>query len=158
METTKRRRITIEQIGLRYGLILAGANIGFFLLMALFSLEDQIWLRFVNLTFIFLVVYKGLQYFKHHTQSDWTYLKGMGLGVYILLSGSILFSLFIASYGLLNRDFITTINKTTRVNFYVSPITMALISFFETVLSGFILVFASMQRLKTSHMKDAVHI
>lgn len=158
MESTKRHRITIEQIGLRYGFILAGANIGFFLLMALFNLEDQIWLRFVNLTFIFLVVYKGLQYFKHHTLSDWTYLKGMGLGVYILLSGSLLFSVFIASYGLLNNDFITTINKTTRVAFYVSPIAIALISFLETVLIGFILVFTAMQRLKTSHMKDAVHI
>lgn len=91
METTKRHCITIEQIGLRYGFILAGANVGFFLLMALFNLEDQIWLRFLNLTFIFLVVYKGLQYFKHHTLSDWTYLKEMGLGVYILLPGSLLF-------------------------------------------------------------------
>lgn len=153
METIQRHRITIEEVGLRYGLILAGANIGFFLLMALFSLEDQLWLRFTNLIFIFLVVYKGLQYFKHHTLSDWTYMKGLGLGVYILLVGGIVFSVFIAAYGLLNNDFITSINKTTGVNISVNPIMMAAITFLETLLYGFILVFTSMQRLKTSHMK-----
>lgn len=88
METLHRQRLTIEEIGLKYGLILAGANIGFFLIMALFSLEDQIWLRFTNLLFIFFVVYKGLQYFKHHALGEWTYFKGMGLGVYILIIGA----------------------------------------------------------------------
>jgi hypothetical protein len=153
MATIQRHRITIEETGFKYGLILAGANIGFFLLMALFGLEDQLWLRFTNLIFIFLVVYKGLQYFKHHTLSEWTYLKGLGLGVYILLVGGIIFSVFIAAYGLLNNDFITSINKTTGVNISVNPIIMAAITFLETMLYGFILVFASMQRLKTSHMK-----
>lgn len=158
MESTQQQRITIEQIGLKYGLILAGANIGFFLLMALFRLEDHIWLRFFNLAFIFLMVYKGLQYFKHHTLNHWTYLKGMGLGAFILLVGAVIFSVFIASYGLLNNDWLTTINKTSRVSFQVNPVMMAMITFLETVLVGFILVFAAMQRLKTSHMKDGLHI
>ncbi len=157
MEAVQRHRITIEQIGLKYGLILAGANAGFFLLMALFGLEDQIWLRFVNLPIIFFVVYKGLHYFKHHTLSYWTYLKGMGLGVYILLTGGLIFSTFIVAYGLLNSDFTTTINKTTNINLPVNPIVIGAISFFETLLYGFILVFACMQRLKTSHMKDSVN-
>lgn len=155
MATIQRHRITIEQIGMKYGLILAGANIGFFLLMALFQLEGQLWLRFTNLLFIFLVVYKGLQYFKHHTLSHWTYFKGLGLGVYILLVGAAVFSLFIAFYGLLNNDFITTINKTARVSLPVNPLIIALITFLETILYGFIIVFTCMQRLKISHMKTA---
>lgn len=154
METIQRHRITIEQIGLKYGLILAGANIGFFMLMALFQLEDQIWLRFTNLIFIFIVVYKGLQYFKHHTLAGWTYFKGLGLGFLILLVCAIVFSAFIALYGILNNDFVTTINKTTRLNLPVSPVAIAMITFLETILYGFILVFASMQRLKSSHMKE----
>lgn len=158
METIRRRRMTIEQTGLKYGLMLAGANIGFFLLMVLFGLEHQIWLRFFNVAFIFLMVYEGLRYFKHHTLSEWTYLKGMGLGLYILLVGGVGFSLFITGYGLLNEEFVATINRTARVSINVSPVVIALITFLETVLYGFIMVFTSMQRLKTSHMKDPVHI
>lgn len=158
MATIQRHRITIEQIGLRYGLILAGANIGFFLLMVLFGLEDQIWLRFINIAFIFLVVYKGLQYFKHNTLSHWTYLKGMGLGVYILLVAAAIFAVFMIGYGLLNNDFVSRINDTTRIGLSVSPFLLALIAFFETIFYGFILVFAAMQRLKTTHMQDSVHI
>lgn len=159
MKTIQRQRITIEQIGLRYGLILAGANIGFFLLMALFGLQDQIWLRFTNLIFIFFVIYKGLQYFKHHSlPGQWTYFKGMGLGVYTLLTGAIIFSLFITFYGIINTNFVTTINKTSGVNIELNPVAVALITFLETMLYGFILVFTSMQRLKTGHMKEPVNI
>lgn len=153
MATLQQHRITIEQIGLRYGLILAGANTAFFLLMAVFRLEDQIWLRFTNLIFTFVVVYKGLQHFKHHTTRHWTYFKGLGLGVYILLVGAIVFALFIATYGLLNNDFIATINKTASIGIAVNPLIIAIITFFETLLYGFILVFAAMQRLRNSHMK-----
>lgn len=158
MATIQRHRITIEEIGMKYGLILAGANTGFFLLMALFGLEGLLWLRFTNMIFIFFIVYKGLQYFKHHTLSQWTYLKGMGLGVYILLVGGAIFSVFIAVYGWLNNDFITMINETTRLDINVNPLLIGLIAFFETVLGGFIIIFICMQRLKTSHMKDAVDI
>lgn len=157
METIRRRRLTIEKTGLKYGLMLAGANIGFFLLMVLFGLEYQIWLRFFNVGFIFLMVYQGLKYFKHHSLSDWTYLKGMGLGVYILLTGGLVFSIFITTYGLLNPEFVTTLNEAARVSIHVNPVVIALITFLETVLYGFILVFTSMQRLKTSHMKEPVH-
>lgn len=155
MATIQRHRITIEQIGLRYGLILAGANIGFFLLMALFGLEDQIWLRFFNLAFIFLIVYKGLQYFKHHTLSNWTYLKGMGLGIYILLVAASLFAVFMIGYGLLNPEFVSNINQTTRIGINVSPILIAVVAFLETIFYGFILVFTAMQRLKNTHMQDS---
>lgn len=158
METLQKHRITIEQIGLRYGLILAGANIGFFMLMALFGLEDQIWLRFVNIAFIFLVVYKGLQYFKHHTLSYWTYLKGMGLGFYILLVAAAIFAAFMILYGSLNSEFLSNINNSNRIGINASPLLIALIVFLETIFYGFILVFAAMQRLKTTHMQDSVHI
>lgn len=158
METLQRHRITVEQIGLRYGLILAGANIGFFMLMALFGLEDQIWLRFVNIAFIFLVVYKGLQYFKHHTLSYWTYLKGMGLGFYILLVAAAIFAAFMILYGSLNSEFLSNINNSNRIGINASPLLIALIVFLETIFYGFILVFAAMQRLKTTHMQDSVHI
>ncbi|AHM59645.1 hypothetical protein D770_06910 [Flammeovirgaceae bacterium 311] len=156
--TVQPQRITIEQIGFRYGLMLAGANIGFFLLMALFGLEDEIWLRFVNLVFIFLFAYRGMQYFKHHTQNHWTYLKGLGLGIFIVLVGAAVFAVFLGLYGLLNQQFVVSINEATNMSMNFNPVFIAFIAFVETMIYGFILVFAAMQRLKTTHMQDAVHI
>lgn len=158
MATIQRHRITVEQIGLKYGLILAGANIGFFLLMAIFGLEDNITLRFVNLVFIFFVSYKGLQYFKHHSLKHWTYLKGLGLGVYIVLVGAIVFSIFLAIFGFLDANFVPSINAKKPMGLTVNPVMLAAFAFFETAFYGFILVFAAMQRLKTTHMQDSVHI
>jgi hypothetical protein len=157
MATLQERRITIERTGLKYGLLLAGANTGFFLLMALFGLETYTWLRFVNLVFIFLIVYKGLQFYKHHTQGYWTYLKGLGLGTYILLVGALLFSIFLGIYSLLNPDFVESLKNNQSVVSFFNPFVLAVVSFLETMIYGFILTFACMQRLKTSHMKDSVH-
>lgn len=158
MATAEQHRITIEQVGLKYGLILGGANTGFFLLMAAFGWADEIWLRFINLGFIFLVAYKGLQYFKHHTSRGWTYLKGMGLGVYILLTGGLIFSVFLIAFGLINSGFIANVDQTTRLRIEVNPFVLGIIAFLETILYGFIMVFAAMQRLKGSHMNNPVNI
>ncbi|EMR04759.1 DUF4199 domain-containing protein [Cesiribacter andamanensis] len=157
MEATDKKRITIEQIGIRYGLILAGANIGFFLLMSLLGLEERSWLRFFNLVFIFFVVYKGLQYFKHHTRSYWTYFKGLGVGMVILLVGALIFSIFIGAYSWLNPGFIEAVQGNLPLNVTFGPLVLAMLVFLETMIYGFILTFACMQRLKTSHMQDSVH-
>ncbi|WP_224996068.1 hypothetical protein [Cesiribacter sp. SM1] len=158
MDSVQRHRITIEQIGIKYGLMLAGANTGFFLLMALFGWEDEIWLRFVNLVFVFLFAYRGMQYFKHHTLNHWTYLKGLSLGMFVVLTGSAIFAVFLAVYGLINQQFITSINEATNISIDFNPVFIAFIAFVETLIYGFIMVFAAMQRLKTTHMQDSVHI
>jgi phosphoglycerol transferase MdoB-like AlkP superfamily enzyme len=158
MDTVQPQRITVEQIGFKYGLMLAGANTGFFLLMALFGWEDEIWLRFVNLVFIFLFAYRGMQHFKHHTLRHWTYLKGLSLGMFIVLVGSLIFAVFLGVYGLLNQQFVSTINEATNISINFNPVFIAFVAFFETMIYGFILVFTAMQRLKTTHMQDSVHI
>lgn len=154
METLQRYRITIEQIGIKYGLMIAGANIGFFLLMAAFGLEGEIWLRFVNLIFVFLFVYRGMQHFKHHTSRHWTYLKGLGLGVMIVLVGAALFGIFLAIYSTLNKSFIGILSEATNIALDFNPVYIGFIAFVETLIYGFIIAFAAMQRLKNVEFHD----
>lgn len=150
--------MTIEQAGFKFGLMMAGANAGFFLLMAAFGLEGEIWLRFVNLLFVFLFVYRGMQHFKHHTSRHWTYLKGLGVGIMIVLVGAAMFATFMGLYGFINKSFVATIDQSTNIGVNVNPVFIAFIAFVETVIYGFIIVFAAMQRLKRTHMQDSVNI
>lgn len=126
--------------------------------MAVFGWQDEIWLRFFNLIFVFLFVYRGMQNFKHHTLRHWTYFKGLGLGVYIVLMSAAIFAVFLGIYSMLNQGFVASINEAANVSLNFNPVFIAFIAFFETVIYGCILTFAAMQRLKTTHMQDSVNI
>ena len=150
-------RLTIERVGLKFGLILAGANIGYFLLMAAIGLETTTWLRVGNFILMFLVTYRAVQYFKHHVKGYWTYMKGLGAGMYTILIGALPFAIFLMLYSLIDYNFIETLKETQPMGRYFNPFFVSFLAFVEMLVYGFIFVFTIMQRLKSSHFSNPYH-
>lgn len=150
------KKITIENVGIRYGLYLLAGLITFFLLMGLVGLQGMIELRFLNFIILFVVVYLALTYYKKKNNNILTYFRGLGLGVFISLVGAIPFAIFIGFYlGVLNQELMETIkNEWSAYATYINPFSISFVIALEGAISGFFTAFILMQYLKNSHMEN----
>lgn len=85
-------------VALKYGLFITGALIAYFLILRLFGLHENAWLRMANGIFMAAGIYFSIKYYKFRFNSEFTYVDGFKTG---LLTGFIAtgcFMLFMAIY------------------------------------------------------------
>ncbi|MBJ7879480.1 DUF4199 domain-containing protein [Gelidibacter salicanalis] len=85
-------------VALKYGLFIAGSLIAYFLILKLFNLHNNIWLRLANGLFMAAGIYFSIKYYKFKFNSEFSYVDGFKTG---LLTGFIatgIFVVFMAVY------------------------------------------------------------
>ena len=99
-------------VALKYGLFIAGCLIAYFLILKLFNLHTNIWLRTANGLFMAVGIYFSIKYYKFKFNADFTYVDGFKTG---LLTGFIatgVFVFFMAIYLFhLDKEFAQNIAK-----------------------------------------------
>lgn len=150
--------LTIEKVGMKYGLLTCAGLIGYFLLMKAFNLEHNLELRAFNLVILGSGVLASIKYFKDHAYHSMTYLKGLGAGMLTSIIAVISFSLLVFIYlTFIQPQFMEVIQTNEPFGLYLNPYNVTAIIVFEGLASGFLCSFAIMQYYKTSHFTNPVN-
>lgn len=148
--------VTIEKLAVKWGLIIFAMLLGYFFIMKQFDLIHNIELRLLNGVFMFIGLYLGIKEAKKRLD-EFSYFKGIGMGLLTALIASFLFAAFGFLYlTVLDPDFIIEIKNNEPFGQYINVYGASLQIFFEGAASGCGLTYAVMQRLKQPHMAGPV--
>ena len=138
-------------VALKYGLFISGSLIAYFLVIRLFDLHTNIWLRTANGLFMAVGIYFAIKYYKYKYNDSFTYVDGFKTG---LLTGFIatgVFILFMAIYMFhLDPEFAQNIVKNWFNSGEQGGALIILIILMEGIASTAILTLTFMQIFKKS--------
>ncbi|WKN32212.1 DUF4199 family protein [Porifericola rhodea] len=150
METLSKNNV--ERIGVRYGVLMAFALAGYFLLMKAINLEQNLELRVFNLVILSSFILMAIDRYKKLKGIHLTYLKGVGLGLLTSVVGVFTFAtLFLLYITVVDPAFMTVIRENEPFGVHLTPLLVTIAIMIEGVASGFIASFAIMQYYKVSH-------
>lgn len=89
---------TSFSVALRYGIFVTIALIAYFLILRLFGLHENPWLRVFNGVFMAAGIFYAIKYYKLLTGDKFTYVDGFKTGLVTGFIGTILFTGFMAVY------------------------------------------------------------
>ena len=147
------RNLSLEKVAVKYGLIVFGSLVLYFLIMKWAGLFEIHELRSLNFIILIIGVWKALNYAKK--KSDLKYFEGIGLGALTSLIGVIPFALFIFFYLQADPQFLANIKATEAFGQYLNPYILAFLIAFEGGISGILVSFGMMQYLKKGRMVSA---
>ncbi len=139
--------LNIEKQGLVSGLAITTVLIAFFFLMKAVGLIHQYELRALNAIIMFTGVFLTIRAFKKNSK-NFSYLKGMSLGLLTSLSTAISFAVFVLLFVLSSPAFMEMIKANEPHGIYINEYGIAIVIFIEAAASGLIFSFLSMQWLK----------
>lgn len=147
-------------VALKYGLFITGSLIAYFLILRLFDLHNNAWLRMANGIFMAAGIYFAIKYYKFKYNTDFTYVDGFKTG---LLTGFIatgFFIVFMAIYMFhLDTEFPKTILKTWFDDINQGAGILIIIILMEGLASTAILTLMFMQIFKKSqHVGQQEHL
>lgn len=139
---------TIEQIGLKWGMIVFGLLAAYFYSLLNFDLIHNIELRLFNGVLMFFGVHMAIKEFKNSSK-NFNYFMGLGTGVLTAFVASTTFTLFGLMYlSVINPEFITSIQQNEPFGIYMNKWGAVIQIFIEGTFSGAIMSYANMQFLK----------
>lgn len=142
-------------VALKYGLIITGGLIAYFVILSAFNLHTNIWLRIANGFFMAAGIYFAIKNYKHKYNTTFTYADGFKTG---LLTGFIatgFFTLFMAIYMFhLDKEFAHNIVKHFFNSGDQGGALLILIIIMEGLSSTAILTLTFMQIFKKSNPVD----
>ncbi|MTI21324.1 DUF4199 domain-containing protein [Fulvivirga sp. RKSG066] len=143
---------TIESIGLKWGAITFVLLSIYFSVMKAFGLVHMIELRILNAGIMFFGVYMATKEAKVKLE-QFTYLKGIGLGLFTAAVASSMFAAFGLIYlTVINPAFIESIRANELFGRYINVFGATLQIFIEGTFSGCLISYAVMQRLKVGRL------
>lgn len=143
---------TIERIGAKWGLIVFVLLSAYFLIIKAVGLIHVIELRFLNAGIMFFGVYKAIKTAKSSI-SEFTYLKGLGTGLFTGAVASATFAIFGFIYlTFVNPEFITSIQENELFGAYINKYGASLQIFIEGTFSSCLISYAVMQYLKVGRL------
>ncbi|MFP4092131.1 MAG: DUF4199 domain-containing protein [Cyclobacteriaceae bacterium] len=143
----------LEWLAVRYGILMTAALVGFFLLMKAFELEHNLELRALNLLILSSFVLMAIDRFKKDHSEEFTYLRGIGLGLLTSAVGVLCFALLVLLYiAIINPAFMEIIREREPFGEYLNPFLVAFTIVIEGSASGFLASYAIMQYYKTSRV------
>jgi hypothetical protein len=85
-------------VALRYGIFITTALIAYFLVLRLFGLHENPWLRLFNGIAMAVGLFYSIKYYKLITGNSFTYVDGFKTGLITGFIATILFTVFMAVY------------------------------------------------------------
>ncbi len=147
-------KTSIQQLGVKVGLVVCGLCIGFFLLMNALDLGHISELRYFNFLILILGLIFVFNYFKRPGRKI-DYLPGMGLGFITSTVSLIPFAFFLYLYfSYIDPDLLIKIkSSSTLMSSYLTPLASAIGVAIEGIAYGVIVSFVIMQYYKSSLTK-----
>lgn len=135
--------------GISYGIFTALALIAYFLLMKLFGLETQFWLRVFNVFIVGGAIYMLLNRRIRRDHDAVGYFGGLGLGIRMTVTAVVLFVIFLAIYvNFLDPHFLEVLQESKMWGTDVS-LDLAMVGILvEGIVSGMVITFILMQFFK----------
>ncbi len=130
----------MKRIGLKYGAMMLGSFIGFFLIMYGLGQADSINLRIFNGVFHFGFLYLAIrEYRKTYPNSVHNYVSGAVTGLYVSVPAVTLFTIFMAIFMAANSSFMDAVNARIPYDrMYINPLTASMFIFVEGTAIGLI--------------------
>ncbi len=139
-------------VALKYGLFITASLIAFFLILKLFNLHENPWLRLFNGVFMAAGIYYAIKYFKLSSDSAFTYVDGFKTGLMTGFIATILFTAFMAIYLFhLDTNFSKMLLSEWFSNYEEGTGILVFIILIEGLASTVVLTLTSMQIFKKSH-------
>ena len=113
----------MKKIGLpiRFGLIISGILIAYFLILSLFNKHTNPAFSFLNAIITAFGIYETIRYYKFEQGADFVYSKGIMAGIVSGFVATAVFSFFFLFYITeVNSDFLSELTKTVNVGYDVS--------------------------------------
>jgi hypothetical protein len=139
------------RISIKYGVITAAVLIGYFLLVKLIGLHENIWLRLLNGVIMALGVYAAIRLRKLIEGSSFEYFNGFRTGVVTGFIATFIFIGFMAVYMYhLDTEFAISILDRWLTDYKQGPGILLFVLTIEGLASAVILTLAFMQKFKPS--------
>ncbi len=145
--------ISLEKVAIKYGLMVFGSLVLYFLVMKWLGLFEIHELRGLNFFILIVGIWKALTYYKKEANLE--YFEGIGLGALTSVIAVIPFALFIFFYLQADTQFMANIKATEAFGQYLNPYILAFLIAFEGGISGVMVSFGMMQYLKKGRMVSA---
>lgn len=132
----------------RYGVLLAAALVGYFLLMRALGLGHVYWLRALNALILFFTVRAAiLNYRRESTENMYDdFFNFFKIGMRTAFIGIAAFAVFIAIYlDILDPNFLNEVRQVEKLSPYLTPVTAAGIVFIEGFGSAFVCTYLVIQ-------------
>ena len=141
----------MNSIHTRYGIIIAGSLIVYFLVVKLLGLHENPWLRVLNGLIVAYGIYAAIKRKKAKQGANFNYYSGARTGIYTGFIGTIIFIIFMAVYMFhLDPAFPEKIMDVWMRNYYQGPGILLFILAIEGFASTVVLTLAFMQKFKPS--------
>jgi hypothetical protein len=142
---------TSFSVALRYGIFITIALIAYFLVLRLFGLHENPWLRLFNGIAMAFGIFYAIKYYKLKTGETFTYVNGFKTGLITGFIGTILFTAFMAIYMFhLDPDFTQKLLGEWFNNYDAGAGILVFIILIEGLSSSVILTLTFMQIFKKS--------
>ena len=139
-------------VALRYAVFVTTALIAYFLILRLFGLHENPWLRLFNGIAMAIGIFYGIKYYKLLTDDAFTYVDGFKTGLITGFIATILFTVFMAVYMFhLDPDFTQKLLGEWFKNYGVGAGILVFIVLVEGLTSTVILTLTFMQIFKKSN-------
>jgi len=140
------------KISIRYGLAMTLCLIAYFLLLRLFDLHENPWLRVFNGIIMSLGIYYSIKYYKLSIDKRFNFINGYKTGLVSGFIATFLFTLFMAIYMFhLDVEFTQKLLGDWFKNYKVGVNILIFIVFLEGVASTIVLTLGFMQFFKNSN-------
>jgi hypothetical protein len=142
---------TSLKVALRYGLIITVILIAYFLILKLFGLHENPWLRLMNGIVMASGIYYAIKYYKLISGDGFSYIDGIKTGLITGFIATVVFTLFMAIYMFhLDVAFTQTLLGDWFNDYEVGANILLFIVFIEGLASTVVLSLAFMQLFKKS--------
>jgi hypothetical protein len=142
---------TSLKVALRYGLLITVVLIAYFLVLKLFGLHENPWLRLMNGLVMASGLYYSIKYYKLISGSAFSYIDGIKTGLITGFISTVAFTIFMAVYMFhLDVAFTQTLLGDWFSDYEVGANILLFIIFIEGLASTVVLSLAFMQLFKNS--------
>ncbi len=129
----------MKQIALRYGLWMFFGLTGFFLLMHIFNLSENYYLRIFNGAIHLGVLWLALRaWARNHHEGTSDTTSGVVLGMFTSFIGVIPFTIFMSIFLAYNPDFLASIKSQTPLGEHLTPMTSCFFIVVEAIVISLI--------------------
>jgi hypothetical protein len=143
---------TSFSVALKYGLFITASLIAYFLILRLFNLHENPWLRLFNGVAMAAGIFYAIKYFKLISGSAFTYVDGFKTGLITGFIATILFTGFMAIYMFhLDPEFTQKLLGEWFKNYDEGAGILVFIIFIEGLASTVVLTLTFMQIFKKSY-------
>jgi hypothetical protein len=144
-----------NHIPLNYGIKTAGGLIGYFLLMRVVGLADNVELRLLNLLIETAGVYFALKYFKETHGSHLNYFRALITGVATSGIASGLFAVFLFIYMMADQSMLQFIIDNEPMGRYLNAYMVAFIVALEGGFAGLLVTFVLINYVHTDEVSES---